>query len=188
MAEAYRNLKQYLLFTMKPFSASLFFLTMASLVSLVTGQSVAILFLINGGRDAPDGACSAGDRAIFYAALLTAYSNANKRNLRTSRQLDPLYCASYCKTFVTGTCRLVYPLCTSYRALEEMSTEEQQAAVIPEHETRDLQLAGSTLADQCSAATRAIFSTVKTQIKLGTFTSPCVKFLKHGVSSQCYAV
>ena len=181
---------------MKFFDASIFIIFLASVTSLVMGQDVAIVVLINGGQPIGNGSCSFDENNAIEAALSSAVADASKqklRHLRTSRQLPPSYCTRLCAGYAPGWCHVAYPACAPYRMLLENANdasstiEVKQDVPVVDSGRKDAEK-DATLVKQCSKAVDSVEKAIKQELSWGSLAPTCKNLLKEKMVLNCFEV
>ena len=181
---------------MKFFAASIFIIVLASVTSLVMGQDVAIVVLINGGQAIGDGSCSSDENIAIQAALNSAVADASKqklRHLRTSRQLAPSFCTKLCAGYAPGWCHVAYPSCVNMRMLLENANDGsstikvKQDVPFVDSGRKDAEK-DATLVKQCSKAVDSVEKAIKQELLWGNLAPTCKDLLREKTVLNCMEV
>lgn len=136
---------------------------------------IGVRVLLNG----PDESCSPEEVALTKASFAEIFSGG-RRNLRTSRQLDPYECGRLCQGWPPGHCYLAHPQCSTTRRLQG---GEYTGATFFDDDDSDYSAAAI---ERCLSEKQTVIGTLATDQASASFSSSCHALLSQTASLGCF--
>ena len=139
---------------------------------------IGVRVLLNG----TDESCSPAEVALTKASFAKAFSGG-RRNLRTSRQLDPYECVALCRNWAPGHCYLAHPQCPSYRRLQGVQGGNHTGATLFDDDDSDYSAAAI---ERCLSEKQTVIGTLATDQASASFSPSCHALLSQTASLGCF--